>query len=642
MRSKKPLANHSSGNATMKQNQQMSQSSDRSSLESFDNVRISKNSIYSDNIWDWYDETNPRLSIYGKHLLCFDWEHHKRTHNLTDSIIKDLKKFAFFRLNYSKTFFRGTTKNAHPKTVIEQTRVLSAFLKHVRSCLSVGENSLINDLSDIEVQDLRDCLESYFGEDKSLKKIMSNLASEALQDHLDCGNVKWNIHDIKTLPWEEEETVSYERLPEKLFSFLSNKATADVKQFLKALRIDSHDKSKVEESDLFVGDFENFREVFESYVHFRSINKRGWGTSNKFSFNWTGGTEKAGIQMGKVTLRASLAARIILMLYTGARSSELVGFRHNCLRRRDDIWVITGTVIKGVDINAPSGQDEWVAIPIVRDAVAVLEQTGRTVNSEFLFHPSKSYSDFPQRKPMSTKLLSTGIRNYIDFVDLDQEWVNERVVPQQFRNSIAYELRKASLGLPFIAHQLKHMYSAFEKTVSDVTLSYGSIAGGSIEKAITDAHLLYLKEIYHPDSPVTGGGAEQHKRRRQSYFEGMIHRGFTVDEVLLQLAVEGAMPLTDVGLGYCRGQHLKVVDDDGVKTDPPCKGSLRCNPVVCQNAVIPEHKEPAWDRALVENLIRADDPYFAYARTSNLEAAAEAQSVVQFFQIERRRRKSDV
>ena len=603
-----------------------------SPLEFSEELRVSRRSVYGDCIWSWIDNSNLRLALNKDSYLSIKWDHFKSLYNLTSEIIKDLKKYAFLRLNYSKLVFPITNKNGQPKLVISEVRIISAFLLHLRSQISVGKVSLINRLSDIKVQDIRDCFESYSAaKNPALKAVLINFASKALWMHFGLQEPKWNVHDIATLRWEKKDRVSHERLPDKLFSLLSNSAIADVKEFLEALQIEMHDEFPVpKESNLFSQDIRDFRESFENYVQYLNDKKAIFSSAQLPAL-----IRKANASVreaARAAERASLAARIIMMLYTGARGSELVSFRPNSLRRKDETWVIMGTVIKHKNLNSPVGRDEWVAIPIVRDAVQVLEQTGRAFSSEFLFHPCIGHKFLPQGKPVERTGLNQEIKKYINLIDSDKEWEDVSPVPHQFRNSLAFELRKASIGLPFIAYQLKHVYSAIEKTVNDVTLSYGSLSSSAVHKAVIDANLVALKELYHPDSPIAGGGAEQHKRRRAAYFEGMVNRGFSIDEVLLQLALEGGMPLTDVGLGYCQGQMKIVVD--GVKADPPCIGSLRCNPVRCQNAVIPEHKLPVWKKSLEENMARLEDPAFAYARPHLQEAIDEIRSVTDLLQIQ--------
>jgi hypothetical protein len=297
--------------------------------------------------------------------------------------------------------------------------------------------------------------------------------------------------------------------------------------------------------------------------------------------------------------------------------------------------VIVGTLIKNQDYNAPTDRDEWVAIPIVRDAVRLLEQVARVTGSELLFHGSRSSS--AKLKAMSSEVISKRIKAYLTSIDEKGSWASLKPHVHQFRNSLVFELRKAGLGLPFITYQLKHAYNAIDRSINQMTLGYGGLGSNAVEKAIDDANLIAISEIYHPEAPVAGGGAEALRGRRLAYFEGMALRGIEIDQVLRHLAKEGGMPLTDVGLGYCQGQ-MKVVMD-GVKTDPPCIGSLRCNPVRCPQAIIPEHKAPLWERASTENRRRAADPQFFYARPHLEEAATEAEGVVKLLQIHRLRRK---
>jgi hypothetical protein len=217
---------------------------------------------------------------------------------------------------------------------------------------------------------------------------------------------------------------------------------------------------------------------------------------------------------------------------------------------------------------------------------------------------------------------------YLRLVDTEQKW--EHLLPHahQFRNSIVFEMRKAGLGLPFITYQLKHLYNELEGSTNNTSLAYGGIGSEAVERAVEEANLEALREIYHPDSPVAGGAAEELRRRRAAYFQGMAVQGVQVDDVLRFLAREGGMPLTDVGLGYCQGK--KKINVDGVKKDPPCVGGLRCNPLSCENGIIPKHKRPAWRTLAVENRRRAQDPEFAHAKAELEAAAEEAEAVVRY------------
>ena len=110
-----------------------------------------------------------------------------------------------------------------------------------------------------------------------------------------------------------------------------------------------------------------------------------------------------------------------------------------------------------------------------------------------------------------------------------------------------------------------------------------------------------------------------------------------IDDVLRQLVREGGAPLTDVGLAYCLGKK-KIKEADGTQTDPPCIGSLRCNPFRCKHGIITERKRPLWEKMTAENRRRARDPEFAHAKAELEEAADEGDAVLRFLDEQRRKR----
>lgn len=597
-------------------------------LDFKESLPISKKSVFGSEIWDWDDESNPRLKGYCISQIKINWSSLIERHDLTFQMIEDLKKYAFLRLNYSTFVFPKSQKNAHPATIVNEVTAAARFFSHLRKELSVGDQSVINHLSDIEVQDLRFCLATYPVHTSTLMAVLTNFGSRVFNKNLGSGSLKWNPEDISTLPWREGRRAPYERIPDKLFCLLSKNATADVKQFLEAFGIELHDRTEKEyEANRFLQAFPDFATIFDRFINYAnaSDHKNGKFYYEKLVRNMDESIDAK--ELLDLIDRARIAAQIIIMMYTGARKSELVAFKVNCLHQKEDIWVMVGTVVKGQNISAAVEKDEWVAVPIVRDAVRVLEQTAKINNSKLLFQ--ELYTLNNSIFSITSTVISNNIKLYIGLIDDKKEWENVNIHAHRFRNSLIFEMRKAGLGLPFITYQLKHAYNSLNYSINNSSIEYGGIKSTAVEKAIDDANLMALREIYHPDSPIAGGGAEIIKERRAAYFQGMVHLGMTIDDILLHLAREGAMPLTDVGLAYCQGK-TKIMKD-GIKTDPPCIGSLRCNPVSCSNAVVTKHKLPMWKRALSENNKRIQDPAFAYAHHELLGAAEEIKSVIDSF-----------
>lgn len=595
-----------------------------------ESLPISGRSRYGDDVWSWQDSSNLRLNQYSKATLTINWAKYRTRLDLSPEIIADLKKYALLRYAHSKAVFPQTMKNAHPASITREVVTVASFLSHVRRHMMEEVDVWINSLSEIEVTDLEGALSTYpMKASKCLRKALRYLGGESFGRHLACGRLRWNEHDITALEWKFKEPESYQRLPEGAFRLLSNAGTADVKQFLLAIGFEPQDTTKIgREGNLYLSEFGNFREFFKEYTEFRVALKRKEDRSviSKYTA-WVASLGDAVGRLAKLVDRARMAAQVIVTMYTGGRASELGSFKTECLQRRGDVWVMVGTLIKHQDIHAPVDQDDWVAIPIVRDAVRALQELARVAGSGYLFHGIRR-ARVEERSMSAMHLSRRRLTPYLRLVDAEKKWEHLCPHAHQFRNSIVFEMRKAGLGLPFITYQLKHLFNELEGSANDTSLIYGGIGGEAVQRAVEEANLEALREIYHPDSPVAGGAAEELRRRRAAYFQGMAVQGVQVDDVLRFLAREGGMPLTDVGLGYCQGK--KKINVDGVKKDPPCIGGLRCNPLRCEHGIIPKHKRSAWKTLSVENRRRAQDPEFAHAKAELEEAAEEAEAVVRY------------
>jgi integrase len=601
---------------------------------------VSDCSRFGDQVWSWVDTTNERLRIYGPNQLTIKWLALKRNYNLNEEIISDLKKYAFMRCSFSREVFWGNRRNdnAHPATVVTEINVVARFLRHLRAQLSGEGVCLINKLADIEVEDLSDGMSNYQGGPHAgLKKVLTYLSSEALGCLLSCGPLKWNRQDVENLPWNIRRCEPYERLPDELFRWLSDTGTADVKQFLKALGAEPQDKTKIGEgANIYLSAIPHFKLFYEEYVaKLRLFRRRAKG--NRAGSRYAAWVEKNGHDvalMGGFVDRARKAAQLIIAMYTGARRSELYSFKVGCLKKDDDGWLMRGTLIKQQGLYLPAGNDKWVAIPIVRDAVMALERAAHLAESDYLFHPAVRRNYNHDESNARGGAIGVWLNKYLRLVDTTEKWKHRKIHVHQFRHTLVFQMRKAGLSLPFITFQLKHCHDALQRRATNTTLGYGGLASEASSRAIEAANLEVMRQVFHPDAPIAGGGATQHKARCAAFFKGMALQGADVDEVLRQLAKKG-LPLTDVGAGLCQGQVKVVID--GVKTDPPCIGQLRCNPVRCPNGVIPLYKLPAWRRISDENMKRAQDPELAHAASYHKEAAEEADAVVQFLEKQKRK-----
>jgi integrase len=593
---------------------------------------VSEHSNYGDEVWNWMDTANTRLHSYYNHDLMIKWVHVQAAYDLNDEIITDLKKYAFMRYAHTREVFSATSThgNAHPATVVREIGILTLFLRHLRAQLSSDGFSLINKLADIEVEDLTNAISDYpHGQLDNVRRVLLHLSSSVLGRLLVGGPLKWNRDDVKNLEWRIKKREPYKRIPDELFRFLSNAATSDIKQFLQALGFEPQDKSRVSKDDnIYLSAFPDFGQRYDEYV--TELNKYRRRTHDEKALSrycmWLRTQERAVGRMRELVERARWAAMVIIAAYTGARLSELFDFRIGCAGQDEDGWFLRGTVIKQRKLDSPVGQDKWVAIPIVRDAVTTLEQAARLAGSGHLFHTARKEYDSAGSRSGRPRMSDT-LNKYLSLVDTTRKWDDEKLHVHQFRHTLVFQMRKAGLSLPFITFQLKHYYDALGSRVSDTTLGYGRLAGEATIRAIEEANYEAMRQVFHPDAPLAGGGAEQFKARRAAFFQGMVLQGRDEEGVLRHLAKQG-MPLTDVGLGLCQGQKKIVID--GVKVDPPCIGQLRCNPVRCPLSIIPQSKTSAWERIAKDNRQRAQDPELAHAASYHNEVADEADAVVRF------------
>lgn len=603
------------------------------------NLKVSHVSIYEDAEWNWVDESDEFLEIYEPYRLSLDWQRLRSKYDLTEEIIEDLKKYTYLRLFHAPEVFPISRAhgNAHPATVVNEVSVLVLFLGHLRRQMSGEGYSLINKLSDIEAGDLDNVLTTYSGgQHETLKKVLLYLFHPMFVPLLDCGPCRLNQQDVRNMPWKVKVHEPYGRLSDELFKSLSNFATADVKQFLQALGQELQDKTRIGEGEnLFTSKLPNFEILFKEYAAEREALRASSGApypTNRY-FNWIRKNKASMKSLRYLIDRARAGAQSIIALYTGARLSELNGFKVGCLRKEDDGWVIIGTVIKQRRSKTKL-QDKWVAIPIVRDAVKVLEQTGRIVGNKYLYHAEKEGPRYAGR--MGSSGFRLRFHRYLIDLGLASDESKIKIHAHMFRHTLIFQLRRAGLNLPFITFQLKHRYDAAQRKVSNVTLGYGGLGYEAAREVVEAANYEAIRQIFHPDAPIAGGGAEQLRTRRAAYFAGMAVP--EIEAVLQQLASQD-MALVDVGMGLCQGQRMVVVD--GVKDDPPCIGGLRCNPVRCSNGIIPEYKLPWWRRSSRENHSRAEEPEFAHAKSFYREAADEADAVIRFLEEQAQKKARD-
>ncbi len=598
---------------------------------------VSAVSRFGDAIWTFFDADNDRLGHYGPGDLTIDWNQLQLKLGytpLSPQIVHALKLFALlYYIQPSTVISRATRSKNHPSTVCQVIKALVPFVAHICEKVIVASRGGLKptSLSEITASDIRKSLLDWdAGSQKDLKRALKGMTSATMRACLENDSPGWNSSDAKNFEYRAAETRDdYERvLPNPLFRLISNSATDDICGFLRFMG----QKAAVDEKGVIPNDFSGLdgASVFASYVHIRLQTreptdrpKYGEGIAalrNNF--------ERYGIDAGQMLeylYRVRNAACAAIALYTGGRFSDLVGFRLDCLEKLNGLWFMVGTHIKHEDIGKPTNEDTWVAIPLVRDAIACLKILNQITRNERLIC---SLHTHVKARPISANGFLTILETYVKTIDVDGTWAHITISPHRCRHTLAHQLARADLGLVLISYHLKHLHTARSAIPASHTLLYGGISQLKVEKALQSQaiQLDMARALYDPDAPIAGGGAEEFKDRRKQYFVGMMAEGHTKDQIIIQLASQG-IPLSSVGMGYCRGRRdIKL--KDGTIEKPPCTGSLQCSPQHCGNALITQTHAPVWKKVASQNTELAARPNMAYAKSELLKKVQIAETVL--------------
>ena len=601
--------------------------------------------------WDFYEEDNIRQSAIPRWRLRITWdrpvggvagdEGKAREPRLPPEMEHEVRILAFLALKANGVFVRMSTA-PKPQSIAVGINVLLRFLTFLcdgRRIVTGDGNSFVwslRSLGDISVEDLRFTLKEYpFVDGNQLRKTLKWLASPAMARYL-ARPLTWNTADIKTLDFRDPQTRGDLRreMPNDHFRLLSDTASKNVAIFLNGLGIERSDRiTKIAEGDRLFG-IEDSAAAFEDYLGARLADRTArheTRMSLPFSPLRAHFVKKHGISVSyvqNVIDRIQRASFMIVGLYTGGRYSDLTIFKDGCVEKIRDSWVLRGTEVKRSGKNMPENVDLWPAIPVMRDAIKCLKEISKIRCNPYFIAATKTINIGKTPRPMSENGFSEGLNLYLREIDTTQRWKDWKLNPHQLRHTIAHQLARADVGLLYISHHLKHLHSALNTLPSGTTLMYGNIGELAFVRAqhAGDARVEAAQALYDPESPVAGGGAEEFRKRRKAYFEGMAAAGRTKEEVLKELA-RHSIPFASVGLGYCGGRR-EILKKDGTKEVPPCLGSLQCQPKLCKQAIITKAHAPHWQRVLVQNTEFAKDERLVHARDLHLKAAADAAEVL--------------
>ncbi|MCB4796108.1 site-specific integrase [Pseudomonas sp. NP21570] len=332
----------------------------------------------------------------------------------------------------------------------------------------------------------------------------------------------------------------------------------------------------------------------------------------------------------------SYSACYLVAQYTGMRPSELAEILvESCLEQENDYWLLISNVIKHRQGLAKLFDDKWIAIPIVRDAIRAACLIAKVKQNPYLFSNVDTVSEGGVPASMTSVGLTYQFRAFFEEILTDEQFETLEFSPYTLRHTLAYQMARAELGLPFISHQLKHFGDLVggagqNKAFSAVTLGYGAIAeilskgGRSSSRTPTQmAEEEYILNYCDPDGNYAGPNAVSHKARMKKVFSGYMAAGYTKEQIITQMAKK-RMAIINVGQGFCYGGQHEEFDES-----LPCLGGLRCNPNQCRNAVVTKVHAPKWREIYVQNRLALSSPDSAGVEEELKAAMEEARGVLE-------------
>lgn len=604
---------------------------------------VSKKSRVKDSVWDFDDGTNVLARGIQGSKSRIDFRGYD---SLNTTILFEIKMAMLCALEIPGALRISETPRIYkPHTILDIFKSTIPFFDQMseRKRLEQGEDFFENSyfsLSDFTEED-------YQIEAKVFERSFRGVTMQGfkiLRSSFMLENVLANplAHvDLEGLGWQSNRLNKKTRnkqkwFPNKIFEKCSRAASFAIADFLKALQEDTADAETSNRLDLAkYSEAQRIQLTRKSYDIYVSIRMESCGYNGAqiipFLYDmdqdyWS--PQRPGLFKDKEAIvkltetqlnndfyeyitHVNNSAVYIVAQYTGMRPSELSGcLAADCLTK-DDFGhdLIVSTVLKGREAYGNLFEDKWVAIPAVLDAVKVLRILNRFKQNPYLITNMNTIKPSMQEEANSVSGSGLGhqLLTFLAKVLTPEEFEHLGVSPYTLRHSLANQMFRAAVGLPFISYQLKHfghLASRVEqRSYSTVTVDYGGIGdalvsgGGRDAPSRFNAEREFIVNACDPDGGYAGDNANAHRSRLAAYFKGYLEAGYSKDEIFDRMA-ELNFAVINVGQGYCYGGATEEQD-----ASLPCIGSLRCNPNRCKNAVVTEANAPKWREVYVQNTI---------------------------------------
>jgi integrase len=435
---------------------------------------------------------------------------------------------------------------------------------------------VVSRLDEIPFGLIKEVVPKYPGRSSHLKRALKLISDPMVQKNLRAP-LQWTLLDItkSSLAWNEpKDAGGIPTLSDRQFLFLLDRCKYFITRFKRAAGIDIHDiecRSISADEGSITRHLD--RDVIDAFYADRILNGRVVRFEKKY-----------GVPAGDVTdlIRdAHLSALMVMLLFTGMRSSETKFLKRGCLLFEHGYWFLKSKVVKAQPKEMPPVEG-WLAVDITMDAYEVLSFVCERTGCNYLFSsPFVGYAK--SGRGYSGCSLNTKFSRWIKRNDTEGLFFGWHFSVHQCRETLVSQLAKQEVGLPFISMQMKHFHSRLKSMPNAVTAGYGQYRAqlfASVAGRMAEARETALLDVYGETAKFAGGGAERHKARIDAFFSGLGLFGPRREGYIRDMARRGVR-LMPTSIGSCTKNFLQRATN----SPAPCYGDYQCDPD-CHSHVI--------------------------------------------------------
>lgn len=625
---------------------------------------VSKVSVFSDMLWDYDWETRKRAASVTLPLVQLNFGQYQ---HIPLGVITEIKCL-FLAVKASPKEFGHRKNEIKPNTLIAVFKGGLLFLDFVFSEVEKRLNkeyvhAQINKLSDISLLEYEEAakkttlkLKRKDTNQSTYKQFFEYLRTDNAKEAvgIEC-QVDYNailkayMQNRNLSADKKNEKIPY--IETKIFDVAIRKASFNVVSFLKAMGEKVNDPVMEEHYEALATTYDKFpysKQEYEDYGALRlwrkeylidyiseifpdnKITKVGCSVEHQFKRAYSDSGRFGSYRIAFE--QAYYSAIWVIGTLMGARPNVYSDLKIDCLDLEGK--AIVAEERKGRDSRWNLFNDHWVVIPIMIDALKVIEMIGGKIfQNIYVFSSPNTIGPNEINKPL-VEMRSFTSNSFEAVTGISRNNINTKINGYVFRHSLAHQMYRADVGLPIISYQLKHIVSAVaafgrKGKVSQTTLGYGGIGSQLTKvdgKSIDIRHIAELEAVeanFDPNGKYMGGKAEEHVSNIKKFFNGYMEAGYSEDEIY-EAMVEQGLAIINVGSGYCFGG---VEDFDDTL---PCIGGLRCNPVWCHNAVVTKANAPKWREIYLSNLKLIGVDGYEDRQDQIAEAIEESKRVLEY------------